>query len=81
MLMFAGHGMIIYNLVHRSLLIGLIETTGIVLAETLAYLALSPDDQSKAHSEILQVISNRDPVRISCVSFQIMHTFLTPHSE
>jgi cytochrome P450 len=37
------------------------ETTGLVLAETLAHLALNPGDQMKARSEILGVLSDRDP--------------------
>ncbi|KAF9552735.1 cytochrome P450 [Agrocybe pediades] len=37
------------------------ETTGIVLAETLAYLALNPEEQLKAYNEILSIISTRDP--------------------
>ncbi|KIM45804.1 hypothetical protein M413DRAFT_440842 [Hebeloma cylindrosporum] len=37
------------------------ETTAVTLAATLAYLALYPNEQQKAHSEIVSIISHRDP--------------------
>lgn len=49
---------------HYFILMKMIETTGIALAETLAYLALNPEAQSTAHSEIVDVLGDRDPVSV-----------------